>query len=243
MRRTLSQGRARPIAARRTRAVRWAAACALALAGACAAGCGAPERAGEAEASAAPFAWPTGPHPTVTLHIADRGEIVLALYPELAPKTVANFLELAAEGFYDGTTFHRVIPGFMIQGGDPNSRDKDPKNDGKGGPGYTIDDEPSPAPHERGALSMANQGRPDTGGSQFFIVQQDSPHLDGYHTVFGRVIEGMAIVDAITEVEVDEHGRWGANNRPIVNVVVTEAVVRAAGGTASAGTDPDPPRG
>jgi peptidyl-prolyl cis-trans isomerase B (cyclophilin B) len=194
-------------------------------------GCGGDQEA-DVDAAAAPFAWPSGPHPTVTLHVEGQGDVMLELYPELAPETVANFLRLARDGFYDGTTFHRVIPGFMIQGGDPNSRDRDPRNDGRGGPGYSIPDEPSPAPHTRGAVSMANDGRPDSGGSQFFIVHEDARHLDGQHTVFGRVIDGMAVVDAITAVEVDEHGRWGARNRPIENVVVSRVTVAPVGGTA-----------
>ena len=114
----------------------------------------------------------------------------------------------------------------MIQGGDPNTRDKDPNDDGRGGPGYQVEDEFNPAPHARGTLSMANTGRPRTAGSQFFIVVQDARHLDFKHTAFGRVTSGMEVVDAITEVETDVHGRWGPKNRPIANVVVERVEIR-----------------
>ena len=172
------------------------------------------------------FTWPSGPTPSTVLHIEGMGVIEIELYPSLAPKNVENFLKLASQGFYDGTTFHRVIPGFMIQGGDPNSKDKNPNSDGHGGPGYKVIDEFSNAPHARGAVSMANVGRPNTGGSQFFIVHADSRGLDGKHTIFGRVSAGMEIVDAITAVEVDVHGRWGAKNRPIANIVIEKVEVR-----------------
>ncbi len=121
----------------------------------------------------------------------DKGTIELELYPEHAPKTVNNFVFLAEEGFYDGVAFHRVIDNFMIQGGDPTGT-------GRGGPGYTFEDEldGNPLTHERGALSMANAG-PNTNGSQFFITHAPQPHLDGRHTVFGKVIDGLDVVDAI----------------------------------------------
>lgn len=175
--------------------------------------------------SAEEFVWPSGPHPTVALEVEGHGTITIELYPELAPQTVENFLALAQQDFYDGTTFHRVVPGFMIQGGDPNSRDADPRNDGLGGPEHRIPDEHNAAPHVRGAVSMANTGQPDTGGSQFFIVQSDSTQLDGRFTLFGRVTRGMEIVDAISEVEVDEHGRWSKPGRPLENVVIADVSV------------------
>jgi peptidyl-prolyl cis-trans isomerase B (cyclophilin B) len=123
----------------------------------------------------------------------DRGDIVVDLFPEHAPKTVNNFVFLAREGFYDGVTFHRVIANFMIQGGDPTGT-------GRGGPGYKFEDETrgNPLRHERGVLSMANAG-PNTNGSQFFITHAPQPHLDGKHTVFGRVTEGMDVVDSIRQ--------------------------------------------
>jgi peptidyl-prolyl cis-trans isomerase B (cyclophilin B) len=126
----------------------------------------------------------------------DRGAIDLELFPEHAPVTVNNFLFLVREGFYDGVTFHRVIPDFMIQGGDPTGT-------GRGGPGYRFPDElaGNPLRHERGVISMANAG-PDTNGSQFFITHLPQPHLDGKHTVFGRVTGGMEVVDAIRQGDV-----------------------------------------
>ena len=203
--------------------------------------CGSGDRVAPADAGVATpaeFSWPEGPRPRAILHIADFGDIEIDLYPELAPETVANFLELAREGFYDGTTFHRVVPGFTIQGGDPNSKNNKPRDDGQGGPGYSIKDEISGAPHERGVVSMANNGRPDSAGSQFFIVQQDARHLDAKHSIFGRVSAGMDVVDAITRVERDEHGRWGPIDRPITKVVIEGVTVVeevAAGGEAAAG--------
>lgn len=127
---------------------------------------------------------------TATLE-TDKGTITAELYPEHAPKTVNNFVFLANEDFYDGTTFHRVIDGFMIQGGDPTGT-------GRGGPGYQFEDEvdDNPLTHETGALSMANAG-PNTNGSQFFITHAPQPHLDGKHTVFGKVTDGQDVVDAI----------------------------------------------
>jgi peptidyl-prolyl cis-trans isomerase B (cyclophilin B) len=126
---------------------------------------------------------------TATMHTT-AGAIELELYDEDAPKTVENFRKLAADGFYDGTIFHRVIKDFMIQGGDPEGT-------GRGGPGYTFEDEINRHKIVRGALAMANAG-PNTNGSQFFIVTTDAaPWLDGKHTVFGRVTSGMDVVDAI----------------------------------------------
>ncbi|MDX1421017.1 MAG: peptidylprolyl isomerase [Rubricoccaceae bacterium] len=123
----------------------------------------------------------------------DRGDIVADLFPEHAPKTVNNFVFLVRDGFYDGVTFHRVIPNFMIQGGDPTGT-------GRGGPGYRFADEfdGNPLRHERGVLSMANAG-PNTNGSQFFITHAPQPHLDNRHTVFGKVVEGMDVVDQIQQ--------------------------------------------
>jgi len=131
------------------------------------------------------------PLPQVTLETS-KGNIVLELAEDDAPNTVANFVNLAEKGFYNGVTFHRVIADFMIQGGDPTGT-------GRGGPGYVIADEFSPRlRHARGVLSMANAG-PNTGGSQFFITHVACPQLDGKHAVFGRVIEGMDVVDSIRQ--------------------------------------------
>ena len=136
---------------------------------------------------------------TARLH-TNHGEIGVELFEEDAPKTVANFEKLSQDGFYDGVTFHRVIPDFMIQGGCP-------RGDGTGGPGYEFEDEPNDHAVVRGALAMANRG-PDTNGSQFFIVTTDAaPWLDGKHTVFGRVTDGMNVVDEISEVQRDSSDR------------------------------------
>jgi cyclophilin family peptidyl-prolyl cis-trans isomerase len=130
----------------------------------------------------------------------NHGPIRIELFPEHAPKTVQNFEDLARKGFYDGLTFHRVIDDFMIQGGCP-------RGDGTGGPGYTFEDEPNEHRVARGALAMANAG-PNTNGSQFFIVTADAcPWLNGKHTVFGRVTEGMDVVDAISGVPKDSRDR------------------------------------
>ncbi len=129
-------------------------------------------------------------NPTATI-ATDKGTIVLELFGGEAPGTVSNFTKLARSGFYDGLTFHRVIPNFVIQGGCP-------QGDGTGGPGYTIkcETEGNPHRHVRGSLSMAHAGK-DTGGSQFFICHSPQPHLDGKHTVFGQVVEGLDVVDAV----------------------------------------------
>ncbi|MHB8642035.1 MAG: peptidylprolyl isomerase [Gaiellaceae bacterium] len=130
----------------------------------------------------------------------NKGAIAIELFDEDAPKTVANFVKLAGDGFYNGVIFHRVIPDFMIQGGDPTGT-------GSGGPGYKFEDEFNDNKVVRGALAMANAG-PNTNGSQFFIVTADAtPWLDGKHTVFGRVTDGMDVVDAISEVERDSRDR------------------------------------
>jgi len=127
-----------------------------------------------------------------------KGTMVVELFEQDAPGTVANFEKLIREGFYDGLTFHRVIPDFVIQGGCP-------KGNGTGGPGYTIKCElkDNPNRHERGSLSMAHAGR-DTGGSQFFVCHSPQPHLDGNHTVFGKVVEGLEVVDDIRQGDVME---------------------------------------
>lgn len=180
-------------------------------------------------------------NPTEVLMSTSLGDITIELFPNVAPGTVDNFLTLAGEGFYDGIAFHRVIESFMIQGGDPNSKDDDPANDGQGGPGYSFNDEINPhalglsvdaiaalersgyefaidipsLPMVRGVLAMANSGA-NTNGSQFFIVtQQDQTQLNGKHTVFGEVISGMDIVATIAAVDVED-----GSDRPIVPVLI-----------------------
>lgn len=125
------------------------------------------------------------------------GNIELKFFPEVAPNHVNNFIELARKGFYDGTTFHRVIPGFMIQGGDPNSKNPDKSTHGTGGPGYQLKAEFNSKPHKRGTLSMARANDPDSAGSQFFICVADAPFLDGQYTAFGEVVSGIEVVDKI----------------------------------------------
>ena len=148
---------------------------------------------------------------TATLH-TNAGPITIEFFDEDAPKTVANFRKLADDGFYDGLTFHRVISDFMIQGGCPEGT-------GTGGPGYTFEDEINDNKIVRGALAMANAG-PNTNGSQFFIVTtQEAPWLDGKHTVFGRVTEGMDTVDSIEGTET------GAQDRPVADAVIERVEV------------------
>jgi len=127
------------------------------------------------------------------------GEMEIELLPDKAPGHVKNFVDLAGKGFYDGTTFHRVIPGFMIQGGDPNTKDRNASRDrhGTGGPGYTIKAEFNDVAHKRGVVSMARSNEPDSAGSQFFICVKDSPFLDRQYTAFGRVVRGMEVADKI----------------------------------------------
>jgi cyclophilin family peptidyl-prolyl cis-trans isomerase len=125
------------------------------------------------------------------------GNIELKFFPEVAPNHVNNFIGLAKKGFYDGTIFHRVIPGFMIQGGDPNSKSPNKTQHGTGGPGYTVKAEFNEKPHKRGTLSMARSGHPDSAGSQFFICVADAPFLDRQYTVFGEVSSGMEAADKI----------------------------------------------
>jgi peptidyl-prolyl cis-trans isomerase B (cyclophilin B) len=140
------------------------------------------------------------------------GNIELRFFPDVAPNHVNNFIELAKKGFYDGTTFHRVIPGFMIQGGDPNSKDPSNPRVGMGGPGYTLKAEFNSRPHKRGTLSMARAADPDSAGSQFFICVADAPFLDRQYTVFGEVVTGMDVVDRIVSQPRD------ASDKPLERV-------------------------
>ena len=161
-------------------------------------------------------------NPIVTIEMEDGGVMKAELYPEIAPNTVNNFISLVKKGFYDGVIFHRVIPGFMIQGGDP-------KGVGVGGPGYCIRGEftangfKNPLLHERGVLSMARTMAPNSAGSQFFIMHEDSPHLDGQYAAFGKVIEGIEVVDQIAAVETD------AMDRPTQDQVIKTIRVETNG--------------
>lgn len=147
----------------------------------------------------------------------NMGEFEIELFEDKTPITTKNFIDLAQEGFYDGVIFHRIIDGFMIQGGDPTGT-------GMGGPGYTIEDEFTPElTHEsEGILSMANTGRPHTGGSQFFITLAATPWLDGHHTVFGKVVKGMEVVREIG------HVKTGPQDRPVHDVVINKITIKDA---------------
>jgi peptidyl-prolyl cis-trans isomerase B (cyclophilin B) len=150
------------------------------------------------------------------------GQIELEFLPEKAPGHVKNFLDLARKGFYDGTTFHRVIPGFMIQGGDPSTKDaKGPRDrHGTGGPGYTIKAEFNDTPHKRGVLSMARSNDPHSAGSQFFICVADSAFLDRQYSAFGRVVRGLEVADQIVNAARD--GRDNPKDRIDMKVRVVE---------------------
>ena len=145
----------------------------------------------------------------------NHGNILFNLLPDFAPETVRSFIKLANDGFYDGTLFHRVIPGFMIQGGDPNTKDPNKKNEwGQGGPGFNINAEFHSKSHLRGIVSMARATDPNSAGSQFFIMHGDNTGLDRQYTVFGEVTEGMDVVDKIVMVP---NGGLDLGNRIISN--------------------------
>jgi peptidyl-prolyl cis-trans isomerase B (cyclophilin B) len=149
------------------------------------------------------------------------GDITLKFFPDVAPNHVNNFIELAKKGFYNGTIFHRVVPKFVIQGGDPNSKNPDRSKHGMGGPGYSVKAEFSNKPHKRRTLSMARSAHPDSAGSQFFICVADVPSLDGKYTVFGEVVKGMEVVDKIVSLPKD--GNDNPNDRIEMTVdIVTE---------------------
>lgn len=157
---------------------------------------------------------------TVTTKGQPIGEIVLKFHPDVAPGHVNNFIKLAKEGFYDGTTFHRVIPGFMIQGGDPNSKTTDRSSHGMGGPGYKVKAEFNSTPHKRGIVSMARANDPDSAGSQFFICVSDANFLDWQYTVFGEVESGMDVADKIVNMKRD--GRDNPLERAEMTVTISE---------------------
>jgi len=149
------------------------------------------------------------------------GDITLKFFPEVAPNHVNNFIELAKKGFYNGTIFHRVVPKFVIQGGDPNSKNPDRSKHGTGGPGYNVKAEFSNTPHKRGTLSMARSAHPDSAGSQFFICVAVASFLDGKYTAFGEVVKGMEVVDKIVSQPRD--GNDNPNDRIEMTVdIVTE---------------------
>ena len=148
------------------------------------------------------------------------GEMQIEFFPDRSPKHVENFLKLARSGFYDGTIFHRVIPGFMIQGGDPNTKDLNKEAEyGMGGPGWSVEAEFNDTPHKRGIVSMARSGDPNSAGSQFFIMVEDAPNLDGQYTVFGRVVKGVGVADKIVSQPRDLR-----SNRPLQRIEMTVVV-------------------
>ena len=147
------------------------------------------------------------------------GTMEVTFYPDKAPKHVENFIKLAKAGFYNGTIFHRVIPGFVIQGGDPNTKGQDTSTYGMGGPGYTVKAEFNDRQHVRGVLSMARSQDPDSAGSQFFIVVGTVPHLDGKYTVFGQVVKGMDVADKIVALKRDARDMPGERVEMTVRIV------------------------
>lgn len=161
-------------------------------------------------------------NPIVTFEMKDGDKFYVELYPEVAPNTVNNFISLINKGFYNGLCFHRVIEGFMIQGGDP-------KGNGTGGPGYTIRGEftkngfKNNLKHKRGVISMARSMMPNSAGSQFFIMHADAPHLDGQYAAFGQVIDGIDVIDKIAEVNVDY------NDKPLRDQVIKSVTVDTNG--------------
>ena len=148
------------------------------------------------------------------------GEIVLRFFSDLAPGHVNNFMKLSKEGFYNGTTFHRVIPGFMIQGGDPNSKNSDRSSHGMGGPGHKVKAEFNSTPHKRGIVSMARSNDPDSAGSQFFICVADANFLDWQYTAFGEVVSGMEVADKIVTMKRD--GQDNPLERAEMTVTISE---------------------
>ncbi|MBU3193292.1 peptidylprolyl isomerase [Clostridium algidicarnis] len=161
-------------------------------------------------------------NPVVTMEINNGGIIKIELFPEIAPNTVNNFIDLVSKGFYDGLTFHRVIPGFMIQGGCPEGT-------GMGGPGYGIKGEFSgngvknDLKHEKGVISMARSGHPDSAGSQFFLMVEKAPHLDGQYAAFGKIIEGMDNADSIVKTKCDY------NDKPYEDQIMNKVTVDTFG--------------
>ena len=157
----------------------------------------------------------------VRLH-TNLGDIVVEFLADKAPKHVESFKKLTKDGFYDGTRFHRVIPGFMIQGGDPNSKSTNRASHGTGGPGYKVPAEFNDTPHERGILSAARSSDPNSAGSQFFLMVAKSTHLDGQYSAFGRVVEGMDVVDKIVALKRDRNDNPLEENSAIIEKATVE---------------------
>ncbi len=193
----------------------------------------------KAAAPAAKKAAPAGEE--VAILETSRGRMVVEFWEKDAPKTVANFKKLARQGFYDGTGFHRIIRGFMVQAGDPKSKNPKAPDLGTGDPGYKIPDEFSARKHVKGVLSMANSGTPNSAGSQFFIMHATQPHLDGKYTAFGRLIEGMDVLDAIANSPTGPNAMMGGEkSRPLEwttmkSVKIVPRASLAAAGAKAAG--------
>jgi len=193
-------------------------------------------------AKAAMKAAPKGSADEVAVLETSKGRMVAEFWEKDAPKTVANFKKLARQGFFDGTGFHRIIKGFMIQGGDPNSKNPSATNLGTGGPGYTIADEFNSHPHVKGVLSMANTGSANTAGSQFFIMHGTAPSLDGHYTGFGHLISGMDVLDKIANSQTGPNPSMpGENSKPMdwttlksVKIMAKNAWQASAGGAKKA---------
>ena len=190
-----------------------------------------PEATAPAAKPAAKAAKPAKPADDVAVFDTSKGRMVAEFWEKDAPQTVANFKKLARQGFYNGTGFHRIMKGFMIQGGDPNSKNPNAPDLGTGGPGYNINDEFNSHLHVKGVLSMAHTSAPNSGGSQFFIMHATQPHLDGKYTAFGRVIEGMDVLDAIANSPTGPNAMMGGEkSRPLewTTIKTVKVVPRAS---------------
>lgn len=173
----------------------------------------------ELKPTAAPGATAPNDGDNIAVIQTNHGRIVVKFFPDHAPGHAENFQKLATEGFYDGVRFHRVIPGFMIQGGDPNTKDQPRHTHGTGGPGYTINAEFNEIPHTPGILSAARTSDPNSAGSQFFLMHQTSPHLNRQYSVFGQVIEGMDVVETIVALPRDDRDNPLEENPAIMEKV------------------------
>ncbi|MEE8349386.1 MAG: peptidylprolyl isomerase [Acidobacteriota bacterium] len=187
--------------------------------------CSSPQEAGEISEGAVTIEEvPVDPGEPHAVMETDRGAIVIRLLPDLAPMAVNNFVELAETGFYTRTVFHRVLPGKMVQGGDPNSKDNDPYNDGQGNSGKFLKAEFSSFPMSRGTVAMARQpGDPDSSSSQFFIALERSPEWDGEYTIFGEVVEGIELAEEISRTPLSKDERL--RGRPVVAMRIKQIVI------------------
>lgn len=195
------------------------------------------------KAEAETFTWPDEPSHVVALEIEGYGTVRLGLFDQVAPKSVAHIVDCVTRGVFDDTLFHRVIKDFMVQGGDPSTRKRGPGTTRGDWGDLSVEDEYLPVHHDRGVVALANRGRPGTARSQFFIVHQDSHHLDGKYSPFGKVLAGLELVDEIASVETDKFGRWGEKDTPIENVILLRAVLESGplGAPDTPSLDENPP--